>query len=229
MVVFDQLRISDDGKSLYIDAHINLADYFENAFIESITIMTADKVSETASELTTEKYIYKKTFEGDVKDIHLILGKADFDAAFINVDSEGSPIDTDKPVGKIPYQKDSFSNELFFVYVKGRWDGVPDECLPCSLTSLTTLGVTFDESILYQKVMDYTRQLADSCTIPQGFTDFILLWNAFKASVETEHFVPAIKYYNMIFGRDEKGSPYGPYGSYDSASGIIRKPCGCHG
>lgn len=48
MILFDQLRISDDGKRLYINAHVNKADYFANVYIDSIVIMTADKVSETA-------------------------------------------------------------------------------------------------------------------------------------------------------------------------------------
>ena len=80
--------------------------------------------------------------------------------------------------------------------------------------------------------MDYTKDLADDCTIPTGFTDFILLWNAFKASVETEHYGPAIKYYNMLFGnpdervtRDGSHSPFGG----GSANNRRTKPCGCHG
>lgn len=30
MVIFDQLRISDDGKRMYINAHVNKADYFND-------------------------------------------------------------------------------------------------------------------------------------------------------------------------------------------------------
>ena len=70
--------------------------------------------------------------------------------------------------------------------------------------------------------MDFTRELAEDCMIPQGFTDFILLWNAFKASIETEHFIPAIEYFNMLFGNTVGGR--GINGSIDS-----RRKCGCHG
>ena len=34
MILFDQLRISDDGKRLYINAHVNKADYFANVYIQ---------------------------------------------------------------------------------------------------------------------------------------------------------------------------------------------------
>jgi len=102
---------------------------------------------------------------------------------------------------------------LFFVYVKVK--GIPDECTPCRLDEEITLGVTFDENILYQKVMQFTKSLTRECQLPLGFSDFILLWNAFKASIETEHYIPAIKFWNMLFDN------IGP--------NRATKSCGCHG
>ena len=195
-VIFDQLRISDDGQRMYINVHVNTADYFENIFLDSITIMTSDKVSEAAPELFTDDYIYQIVFpEADRKEAALVLKPTDFNEKFT---------------------KGNLSSDLFFVYVKVK--GVPDECTPCRLDEETSVGVTFDENLLYQQVMNYTKQLADDCTIHQDFTDFILNWNAFKASVETEHYVPAIKYYNMLFDNSTGSTSYG-----------ISKPCGCHG
>ena len=36
MVIYDQLRISDDGKSLFIDAHVNEAHFFDNVYMKKI-------------------------------------------------------------------------------------------------------------------------------------------------------------------------------------------------
>ena len=203
MILFDQLRISDDGKRMYINLHVNNADYFQNIYLDSLIVTTADKVSETSPHLPSEDYIYKKMFADDERKADLVLQPVDMNEKF---------------------SKSSFSSDLFFVYVKIK--GTPDQCTPCRLDEEITLGATFDESLLYQKVMQYTKGLADDCTIPLGFIDFILLWNAFKASIETEHYIPAIKYYNMLFGTDAEGKPYG---AYDKTSGMIHKPCGCHG
>jgi len=80
------------------------------------------------------------------------------------------------------------------------------------------LGVVFDETMFYQKVMNHTKDLLATCCVPKLFIDFILLWNAFKASVETEHYISAIKFYNLLFDvRDSK--------SYIETI----KGCGCHG
>ena len=50
MVIIDQLRISTDGKKMYLDFHVNTAAYFDNVYLRDITIMTAEQVSETAPE-----------------------------------------------------------------------------------------------------------------------------------------------------------------------------------
>jgi hypothetical protein len=195
-VIFDQLRISDDGKRMYIDLHVNKADYFKDIYLESITIVPADKVSETSPHVPSSDYVYKKTFDAGLKEAGLVLQPVDFNEH---------------------YAKTDFSHDLFFVYVKVY--GTPNPCTPCGLDEEITLGVTFDEGMLYQRVMGFTKSLADDCSVPTGFTDFILLWNVFKASVETEHYIPAVKYYNMLF--DNNGNSTPSYG--------ITKGCGCHG
>ena len=137
------------------------------------------------------------------KELHMVLNSNSFNESFIG---------------------QSLSNNLFFVYIE--CDGCPAPDTPCRLCSMTTLGVTFDEALLYQRVMQYTKELTQECHIPGGFTDFILLWNAFKASIETEHYIPAIKYYNMLFGKDSTDKLYGPQGV---STRVSYKGCGCNG
>jgi len=195
MVIIEQLRISDDGKRMYINVHVNNASYFDSRYITSIVIKTASQVSESdiSPVSPSGENVYTANYEGNLRRLDLVLQPSDFNLNFA---------------------KSDFTSDLFFVYfICG--ETLPDECTPCALADLTTLGVTFDENILYQKVMGFTKSLADNCNVPVGFTDFILLWNAFKASVETEHYIPAIKYYNMLF--DNIGNTK------------ISRGCGCNG
>ena len=194
MILFDQLRISDDGKRLYINIHVNEADYFRDVYLDSLTIMTADKVSETNPHAPTSDYVYQKTFTGNQKTAELVLQPTDFG---------------------LTYSKSDFSGELLFVYVKAK--GNPDSCTPCGMDEEVTIGAVFDEKMLYQRVMDYSRELADSCELPMGFADLILRWNAFKAAIETCHWIAGIKYWKMLF--DSKGTN----------SFARTKKCGCHG
>lgn len=187
---------------MYINAHVNTAEYFENVYIDSVTIMTAEKVSESDPGTPTSDYVYTKTFEGSEKEVNLVLTAFDFVRSW----------ETD--VKKMSFKEGDISNTLFFVYIKCK--GTVSSNVPCTLDEQTTLGVVFDETMFYQKVMNHTRELLRDCCVPRMFIDFILLWNAFKASVETEHFISAIKFYNMLF--DVKDSKVGPI-----------KGCGCHG
>ena len=36
MIIFDQLRLSDDGSQMFIDVHVNKAEYFKDIYLESI-------------------------------------------------------------------------------------------------------------------------------------------------------------------------------------------------
>lgn len=199
-VIFDQLRISDDGKRMFIDVHVNKADFFlEHEYvITAIGITTADHVTENTvfTSLPETDYIYKKVFDEGVKEASLMLTATDFNEN---------------------YTQHTMGRNLFFVWVE--CSGTYSECTPC-FADEPTVGVTFDEKLLYQRVLDFTKALADDCNVPTGFTDFILLWNAFKAAIETDHWVPAKKYWDMLFGL-HSGQGIGTFGQ--------SKPCGCHG
>lgn len=226
MIIFDRLQISDNGKRMFISIHINNADIFNDYYLKDITIMTSDKVSESTPEgviIDTETNlptdcIFCKQFDEGLKSIDLVIDKGTLDSAYLGLDED--------TFATLPFNGD-FSCKLFFVYARWYTNSAIDPCIPCNFHRASYLGVTFDENLLYQKAMGFTKDLLKDCTIPQGFTDFILLWNAFKASIETEHYIPAIKFYNMLFGKDADGNPYGPYGS--GSTGNIIKPCGCHG
>lgn len=204
MIIWNQLRISDDGKRMYINAHVNGASYFDKISIDSIVIMTGDRVSETDPGTPTSDYIYIKKFDDNTKEINLVLTPSDLSRSW----------ETD--ANAIAFNRTDMSKTLFFVYI--RCKGTPDSCTPCTLDEQTTLGVVFDENILHQKVMDYTKELVADCSVPTAFTDFILLWYAFKSAIETEHYIPAIKFFNMIFEEVGKGTSSRTY-----------KSCGCHG
>lgn len=215
MLLFDQLRISDDGKRMYINIHVNEADYFDNVYLDSITIANAVNVLEayesdhTDPTVTCAKYIYHLEFDPNLKDAALVLDKGSFDAAYSGL----GPGDANESFDG------NLSGTLFFVYVKCKLaDGSSiDPCTPCTLDEEVTLGVTFDTNMMYQRVMQYTRELSDTCEIPKSFIDYILLWNGFKAAIETEHYIPAINFWKELFWSSNTIAKQGT------------KPCGCGG
>ena len=60
MVLYDQLRISDDGQSMFIDAHVNQASYFDSVYLKKITICTEEQVSELQCVDHYKDFIYQQ-------------------------------------------------------------------------------------------------------------------------------------------------------------------------
>jgi len=189
MIVIDQLRISDNGRLMCLDAHINKASYFDNCHFDSLIIQTVSQLGDNISGNGVEpltpiddtQYIYKKEFitseDPTPREIHLVV-----------------------PVTAFVFPaKETPAKALYFVYIKGAFK--PSEtsnCTPCRLDEEWTLAVTFDPYFLYNRIMGYTRELSDTCEVSQGFIDLILNIEAFKAAVETEHFIKAIEIYNRL-------------------------------
>lgn len=199
---------------MYIDAHVHESEIEGGTHIEKLYIVTSDNISETSlgGIADESKYIYKQCFEDRETEIHLVLN--------INC------LDT------FPYN--TFSRDLFFVFIED--SGPKDDCIPCPIASNLTVAVTFDETVYYQMAMGYTKELADTCQISQGFIDFILKWNALKAAIETEHWMAAIKFWEMLFGGIDWDAKFDcfeagtsakhPYTGYNVGR---RGGCGCHG
>lgn len=216
MVVFDRLEISSDGTQLFIDAHVNTSEYFDAVYFDTLTIMTADQVEEsgTSPEVPSSKYIYKKTYGDGVKSDSLAITADILDEALLN-GAQTNP-DTSEPVATEECEKKNFRGQMLFVYIKCK--GTPNPCVPCPYNNETTVGVTYDLKSVYQAVMNYTKSLASDCNIPADFIDLILRKTALDSALKTEHFLPAIKFWKMLFGED--GQAFG---------NTTTRKCNCHG
>lgn len=216
MVILNQLNISKDAKTLYINFEVPEGAYFDNVYLDSISIITADKVSQESPNTPSTQFIYKKTYDTqEDKDSALVIDVPALNAAFLNT-QDGEPIDSTKPYATVAFDNTDFSKKLFFVYIKTT--PVPLNT-PCELSDDYTVGVVFDTTVYYQKVMDYSKELIKCCSIPTAFTDFVLRWEAYKAAVETKHYLKAIEFYNLLFKEATSGT----------LSNGTTKSCGCHG
>ena len=211
-VIFDQLKISSDGNTMYIDAHVGESSYFDRISLDYIAIVPANNEEETVPALEDNKEIYKLTFGEDVRTLSLVLTKASFDEAFNNTDSKGAPI-AEGPTASVPFTEANLNRNLFFIYVAVK--GTFDPSIPCGLDRTLNLGVAFNVYILYRKAMDYTKELIKECSEHKAFTDYILLWNAFKSSLITGHYLSAIKFFKLLF--------------LDGNNVSNATNCGCHG
>ena len=200
MVLIDQFRISDDGRSILLDLHVSNATrpdgdpLYENVFLKSIKLKAAGITSEAAPTAdSSDECIFSVEFQekDEVKEIHYVIS-----------------------INDVLLPKGTFSQDLLFLFVETQ--GAPDPCVPCRCDECVTTDVTFDTALLHQRVMGYAKELGTSCKEPsKELIDFILLWSAFNASVETEHWNEAVRFYKMLF--------------IHSVNSTYKKNCGCNG
>ena len=195
MVIIDQFRISDDGSMMIVDAHVSSESYYLNMYISKVMILTADQMPPSGSPSSIDKYVFQRTYSlaDKYKQISLRLTPAgDFNENFT---------------------KANLSSDLFYLVI---WiDGTPAECAPCG-SDEPVIAATFDYMNLYNRVMNYTRELNQDCEIPRDFINFILNYEAFKIAVETDHVGRATDFYNQMFGTM-------------SVNTSVTKGCGCYG
>ena len=182
MIVFDQVRISDDGKVFYLDAHVKNSASFNDVYITKLAVMRDTEMSETnATEFPESSYAY---FEGwdigeELKEVHRVITLNDL-----------NPLLT-------PTIKD-LSHNLFFVYIE--CEGTPSFDTPCNSYNNPSIAAAYDTRRIYSIGMNYVRELSVDCTIPSGFIDFILNNEALKFAIGTGHYIPAKQYFNNVMG-----------------------------
>lgn len=202
MIIFDQIRISDDGTKFFLDAHVNTNSDYTNVYIDKIAIVRDNEMSETTSTMpsATKCVWYEDSL--NLKTLNRVLTTGE--------------LNTYATTQELPGVTD-LSHNIFYVYI--HTTGTPGSGASCADTSNPALGVTYDTGAIYQNGMNFVRELADNCSIPSGFIDFILNKEALDISIGTGHYIPAKDYFYRLLG-------------YANMKGNIvstKKPCGCHG
>lgn len=189
MVVFNELRVTEDGQYLIIDARVRKETIYNDVVIQKIVIGTQRNYSEDNLRSKNLKGI---TITVDnKKELY-----ERFDAGFLNLKATREEDEVD------------LKNDLIFVYIVTNNNVDVSQCpvLPCNMTDPVTVGVTMNMANIYNQFMRYIDELnnATSCTKnTAGFTDFILRYNAFLLAIDSKHYTKGIEYFNKWFGKDK--------------------------
>lgn len=177
MIVFNNVKITQDNKTLIIDAEINHSELFKDMYITDIYIDNQDTYSQNGP---SNNPVYHKKLEpitsgaGVVsynKSVYLTLDKLDI-------------------VGGI-------ENNLLFVYIVV--DGTPAPETPCGLDNTIWTKVVMNTYPLYTKLMKEFISASNTCIIPPSLIDTILRIEALDTSIKTGNNLAAIDIWNNYF------------------------------
>jgi len=171
MVIFNELRITEDKTCLIIDCSVRDLEGYAGMYIDSIDIDYYKNVETYGIPSTKAMRLYEK---GDDE-----TGKS-------GVRVELKAVDLDKDL----IGTDTLDAGLFFVTVT--CDGTPEnpeilESYSCGADSTVDIGVVLDWQAVYRLGIGYAARLADgcepSCDVPSGFEGFVLLWHALRLAI----------------------------------------------
>lgn len=166
MINITELRITPDGKNLLLTASVKTDSYYNDVYIDKISIDTQDTYVSTGVSSTP---IYTNTLTGSQKNVSLSLTSVDL-----------SGID--------------LSSNLFVLYITTK--GTPSADTPCGQDSVTTIGVVFNSYTLYEVSINYLKELNDCCNPSKNFIDSILKSKALDLAIKTGNTSQAVLFWN---------------------------------
>jgi len=221
MVHFNELRITDDGKYLIIDAAIDDLDWFANNYITSVAIDVGENYS-AAGPSSDAKVIEVAADSSTVN----IIANGDVGCSKVYAQTEDEECISECCIGEVYQRKIHLElkatdlgfdllSHIYFVYVNV--GGTPSPSTPCGYDVSYEMGVVYNARCIYNTGMLYMKQLADECAYHKGFQDFILRYAAFKLALETGNYEEAVTFWHNYLQGERPSTK------------VESKGCGCHG
>lgn len=193
MVSINEFVIARDAKYLYLKASIDDMEYFENVFIDYLEFTLHKVVNGTIEtstiELNPDGTLHIEPLETEVKNVDLTLTPQDLGLS-----------DFQTPVIEVK------------VYTKG----YPSDDTPCGMDEEYVVGITYNESVLYDKGLSFIHQVGQDCNIPDDFINWILSSSAFDLALKSGNMNDALSWWLRLTSNRSNG--------YSRNSN-----CGCHG
>ena len=213
MIIFNNIKITQDNKYLIIDAEIENSTYYKDMYIDSVIIDNQDTYIQNGPS-SNPIYTYKAQPQSN--DIY-----TSNDLANKVTDEDGSNIyddgDTQSYSREVHLKLDKqdlieIENNMFFIYIIA--GGTPSSDTPCGYDTNVVMKAVINTYPLYNTMMQYLKQLGDTCNTPFGIIDKILQIKMLDASIQTGNNLKAIQIWNKYFRNMEED---------------ININCGCNG
>ena len=202
MIQFNELRITQDGRNLIIDAQIQNLSYYNDVYIDSIIIDNQSTFVPTgASSSPLFSYTYNAT-------------TAQAMGYITNVTSDGKlkGIRMTIPCSSLG-ETSNLDKDLLFVYVT--INGTPTSDTPCNMDLSYELGVVYNTYPFYLRSMNFIKELTSTCDTPKQLVDYMLRQKVVETSIAVGDYIKAVEYWKKFFTGDYQV--------------INLKSCGCHG
>ena len=198
MIIFNNIKITQDNKYLIIDAEIEDNAYYKDMYIDQVVIDNQDTYIQNGPS-SNPIYTYQaQPQDNNIYTIDDLTNKVT-DEEGIAVQDEGDTQSYSREVHLILDKKDliEIENNMFFVYIIA--GGTPSPDTPCGYDVNVALKVVVNTYPIYNTMMQYLKELGNTCSTPYGIIDKILQIKMLDASVQTGNNLKAIEIWNTYF------------------------------
>ena len=216
MLILNECRISEDGKTLIVEATVDSLEYYDRIYISQLIIDT--EKTWTASGPSSNP-VYNIEFSKDDSVASTICGPVvtenaeDGCCGNVITGTYGKKhirLHIDAKDMNLP----SFNDHILFVYIYA--SGYPDPSTPCGMDNEYITGIAINLRPLYNYAMGYIKSVGASCEIPKGFIDYFLKYKALTLALKTGNYPDAFKMWEYL--HSSKGTV-----------NTTRRGCGCNG
>ena len=198
MIIFNNIKITQDNKYLIIDAEIEDNAYYKDMYIDQVVIDNQDTYIQNGPS-SNPIYIYQaQPQDNNIYTTDDLVNKVT-DEDGIAVQDEGDTQSYSRKVHLMLDKKDliEIENNMFFVYIIA--GGTPSPDTPCGYDVNVALKVVVNTYPIYNTMMQYLKELSNTCGTPYGIIDKILQIKMLDASVQTGNNLKAIEIWNTYF------------------------------
>ena len=171
MIVFNDLRITQDNTYLVVSVEIENSPYYEDMYLERVIIDNQETFKQNGPSATPVfTYEVENPSQTKKRNINLIISA--------------------REIGTL-------ENFMFFVYVYAGGTPAPDT--PCGYDVNVKMRAVINTYPIFQTMMAYTKNLGTTCEVSREFLDKILQLKGLDASIQTGNYSTAIEYWNKYF------------------------------
>ena len=198
MIIFNNIKITQDNKYLIIDAEIEDNVYYKDMYIDRVIIDNQDTYIQNGP---SDNPIY--TYQAEPQ-LNYIYTQEDLNNQIKDQDNsdvldENNTYSYSRSV-HLKLDKNALSeieNNMFFVYVIA--GGIPLPETPCGYDVNIAMKVVINTYPLYTTIMNYLEELNSQCDTPVNLIDTMLRIKALDACVQTGNNFKAIELWNKYF------------------------------
>ena len=172
MIVFNELRLSEDKKNLIVSCGIEDLNIYDGLYIDTVYL----------------EYYKNMQSSGSPSEKAILL----YDHGETGMDEQALQICFDESLITENFGTTKFEGGVFYVIV--RCDGPASALanlgtMACGFDNTVDIGVVVDWQMLYAVGMQHIAKLSTSCDFDcadsTGFSSFSILWNAIKLAIST--------------------------------------------